>query len=116
MKISMDTSVAIHSLKSRIVKIKTEERKRVLRQRGYSGGCMKTRNLVGKTNTVKGHQHGIGGPMHQSNPRSVVFHGVIAMLVYSLVNMSTVAVHSFIPTSLPRKGNGLAFLRILSYK
>lgn len=114
MKIPMDTSVAIHSLKSRIVKIKTEERKRVLRQRGYPGGCVKTRNLVGKTNTVKGHQH--GGPMHQSNPRSVVFHGVTAMLAYSSVNMSTVAVHSFIPTSLPRKGNGLAFLKILSYK
>lgn len=97
MKIPLDKSPAIHSLKSRIAKIKTEERKRVLRWSGCHGGWVKTRNLIGKTNTLKDHQHGIGAPTYQSDPRSVVLHGVRAMSAYSSVNTSTTAIHS-IPT------------------
>lgn len=44
-----------HSLKSRTVKIGTEEMKKVLRQKGYHGGCVKIVNLVRKTNILKGH-------------------------------------------------------------
>lgn len=54
MKIPMDMSPGKHSLKSRTVKIETEEKK-VLKQKGYLVGCVKTMNLVRKTNILKGH-------------------------------------------------------------
>lgn len=44
-----------HRLKTRTVKIETEEMKKVQGQNGYNGGCVKTMNLVRKTNILKGH-------------------------------------------------------------